>query len=94
MKVLITVNCHRTLLNNTGTDAIGAFTGFTPDSTRPQTPLMKHIIIGNSTTPFDRNTLTVGQQNTATDTADRLKQTIQHRLCQMGQRFNMLLHFP
>jgi hypothetical protein len=55
---------------------------------------MKHIIIGNSTTPFDGNTLTVGQQNTATDTADRLKQTIQHRLCQMGQRFNMLLYFP
>src|SRR5690606_32411256 len=70
MKMLVAVNCQRTLLNNAGTDTVRALTLFAPDGTCPEPPAIESIVIARCAATFDRHALAIRQKHTTTDPAD------------------------
>jgi hypothetical protein len=94
VEMLVTVDCQCAPLDQTGADSVRPLAFLIPDGTSPQTPGMKRLVIDGRAAPFDRHTVTISEQDTASDAAYRQIETVETRLGNPDEWFEMLPGLP
>ncbi|MND51665.1 hypothetical protein D3C80_426580 [compost metagenome] len=75
-EMLVAKDRNRSFVRQCRTDTVGSDTRLGPDGRRPKAKIVKGPVIPRRAAPFQRNTVSVGQQQAATRPADGRKELV------------------